>query len=49
MYNYLISFIAAGCTKKAEPIVTPTPIPSAPAKTEAPVKTRAKILFSLYR
>ena len=42
----LMSFIAVGCTKKAEPIITP-PTPSAPAKTEPPVKTEEKY-FSPY-
>lgn len=40
--------IAVGCTKKAEPIIPPTPPPSsAPIKTEAPVKTEQKY-FSAY-
>ena len=37
-----IGLIASGCTKKVEPIVTPTPIPSAPAKTEIPVEPQQK-------
>lgn len=38
-------FISVGCTKKAEPISTPSP--SIPAKTEVPVKTQQKY-FSPY-
>lgn len=38
-------FIAEGCTKKPEPIVTPSPAP--PTKTEAPVKVQQKY-FSPY-
>jgi len=42
----LMCFIAVGCTKKAEPIVTP-PTSSAPTKTEPPVKIEEKY-FSPY-
>ncbi|MGV8980698.1 DUF3048 domain-containing protein [Clostridium sp.] len=35
-------FISVGCTKKVEPIATPSP--STPAKTEAPVKTQQKYI-----
>lgn len=38
-------FIADGCSKKVEPIITPSP--SAPTKTETPVKTQQKY-FSAY-
>ncbi|MGH4137412.1 DUF3048 domain-containing protein [Clostridium sp.] len=38
-------FISMGCTKKAEPIATPSP--SNPAKTETPIKTQQKY-FSPY-
>ncbi|MBZ9686092.1 DUF3048 domain-containing protein [Clostridium estertheticum] len=35
-------FIAEGCIKKVKPIITPTPSPLTPAKTEAPIKTPQK-------